>query len=309
MGVASRLPRPAAASVPTSSGELDSRGYVTVLGSDDYLNGVLVLNESLRMCRSKYRLYVVVGSNVSPAVHDVLAKARIATINLQSPDIPDEIVRANQTSDYHRHWAGVFDKLHVFSLCQFDKLVYIDSDILVMKNIDHLFEKPHMSGVIADRYPGNEDCVDLNAGLMVIEPEADLTNRLIALVPKAFEHEKEWRSAAGRPPSMGVQGVINMFWNEWIARDELHLDEKYNVLAEHLDYYVRRQNYRWRGPNGIHVLHFVGAAKPWMTTRLRFFRRIGGLLARRRVWEPAALIAYVAVLGSARLQLRKTRLS
>jgi glycogenin glucosyltransferase len=278
--------------------------YVTVLSTDDYLDGVLALNESLRLCRSKHRLHVVVGSKVSDPVQHVLARARIATLNLPSPDVPNEILDANSSSDYHRHWSDVFDKLHVFSLCLFDKIIYIDSDIIVVKNIDALFEQPHMSAVIADRYPGNEDCVDLNAGLMVIEPEPQLTDRLIAALPVAFEREKEWRLAAGRPPSMGVQSLINMFWGDWIARDELHLDEKYNVLADHLDYYVRQQDYSWRGPDGIHVLHFVGEVKPWMRSRADFWRRIAGLLLRRRVWEPAALIAYVAVLASARLQLR-----
>jgi hypothetical protein len=60
-----------------------------------------------------------------------------------------------------------------------------------------------MSAVIADKYPGNENCVDLNAGLMVIEPERGLTERLTTFVPEVFEHEKRWRAAAGRPPQHG----------------------------------------------------------------------------------------------------------
>ena len=276
------------------------------MSTDDYLDGVLVLNESLRLRRSKYRLHAVVGRNVSRPARDTLVRAGIATITAQPIRIPEEIMLANLASDYHRHWAGVFEKLLVFSLCQFEKIVYIDSDILVMKNIDLLFEKPHMSAVIADRYPGNETCVDLNAGLIVIEPEPDLTDRLIATLPEAFEEEKEWRMAAGRPPSMGVQSVINRFWRDWIAKSELHLDRKYNVLADHLDYYIRGLDYTWRGRDGIHVLHFIGQVKPWMGSKKNVMRRVGGLLLRRRIWESAALMAYMVALGRARLRLKRS---
>jgi alpha-N-acetylglucosamine transferase len=278
--------------------------YVTVLSTDNYLPGVLVLNESLRMCKANYRLHAVVGNEVGDAARRTIHRAGIPTIESRSVDIPEEIRQANAASDYHKHWAGVFDKLLVFSLCEFRKIVYIDSDILVLRNIDELFDKPHMSAVIADIGPGKEKVVDLNAGVMVLEPEPDLTDRLVALLPKAYEQEKQWRAAAGRPPSMGVQSVINMFWREWITQTDLHLEAKYNVLADHLDYYVRELGYTWRGPEGIRVLHYIGAVKPWMRTGVAFLHSAAILLIRRRLWELAAVIACKAVLARARLRLK-----
>lgn len=278
--------------------------YVTVLSTDSYLPGVLVLHESLRRCRAAYRLHAVVGTEVGDAARRAIVRAGIPTIESRSIDIPDEIRQANESSDFHRHWAGVFDKLLVFSLCEFRKIVYIDSDILVLRNIDELFDRPHMSAVIADIGPGHEQVVDLNAGVMVVEPEPDLTERLVAVLPAAYEQEKQWRAAAGRPPSMGVQSVINMFWREWITQTDLHLEAKYNVLTNHLDYYVRELGYTWRGPEGIRVLHYIGAVKPWMTTGVRFLRSGADLLIRRRLRELAAVLAYKAVLARARLRLR-----
>src|SRR5215831_9559305 len=152
--------------------------YVTVLSTDNYLPGVLALDESLRLCKSAYPLYVLVGSGVNDAVQDTLERAGIPTIQLPPLDIPDEIRQANAMSDHHRHWAGVFEKLFVFSLPRFQKVVLLDCDMIVIKNIDELFGKPHMSAVIADIGPGREDSHDLNAGLIVIEPAADLTERL-----------------------------------------------------------------------------------------------------------------------------------
>lgn len=288
------------------SSRTNAMAYVTVLSTDNYLPGVLALDESLRLCKSAYPLHVLVGSGVSESVHDALAKAGIPTIRLPPIDIPEEIRQANLTSDHHRHWAGVFEKLFVFSLCRFHKLVLLDSDMIVIKNIDELFGKPHMSAVIADIGPGREDSHDLNAGLIVIEPAADLTDRLIALLPEVFEQETRWRRAAGRPPSMGVQSVINTFWHDWITRPELRLDRKYNVIANNLDYFVRSLGYRWRGSDGIHVLHFIGEVKPWMRTGMGFFRWAASRLVRGRIWELAASVAFTAVLGRARLHLRRS---
>jgi glycogenin len=290
-----------------ATGADSAMAYVAVVSTDDFLDGTLVLNECLRLCRSKYQLHVVVGSNVGVTVREALARAGIARIQAEPLAIPGYILSANEESDHHKHWSGVFDKLHVFSLCQFEKIVYIDSDVLVIRNIDDLFDKPHMSATVAGSLPGREDSSDFSTGLMVIEPAPGLTSELVALLPEAFEREKTWRAEAGRPMSMGVQGVINYFWSEWMAQDDRHLHASYNVMATHLDYYLKHLGYRLRGPDAIRVLHFDGEVKPWMTTGVGFCRRAGGLVRRGRVWELAALVAFKAVLQSARLRLALTR--
>jgi glycogenin len=283
------------------------RAYVTVLSGDSYLDGLLALNESLRWCRSAHPLYVVVGSEVTDAARRVIDRAGITPISVPAMAIPDDIRRANQNSDHHKHWSGVFEKLVVFSLSEFEKLVFLDSDMVVIRNIDDLFERPHMSGVIADIVPGRGASVDLNAGLMVIEPEPNLTARLLDSLPAVFERAKQWRSAEGRPVSMGVQSVINAFWSGWIDQPELHLPGRYNVLVDHLDYYVRALGYRWRGPQGIRVLHFIGQTKPWMRSPLGSARRLAVLLVRGRTSEGLALLVYLAVRQSARLRLARSQ--
>jgi glycogenin len=282
------------------------RAYVTVLSGDGYLDGLLALNESLHWCRSAYPLYVVVGSEVTDAARQAIERAGIASISAPAVEVPDDIRRANENSDHHKHWSGVFEKLVVFSLPEFEKLVFLDSDMVVIRNIDDLFERPHMSGVIADIAPGRSASADLNAGLIVIEPEPGLTARLLDSLPDVFEREKRWRSAAGRPVSMGVQSVINAFWSGWIDQPELHLAGKYNVLVDHLDYYERALDYRWRGPEGIRVLHFIGQTKPWMRSPLGSARRLAALLVRRRTSEALALLVYLACRQSARLRLARS---
>jgi alpha-N-acetylglucosamine transferase len=281
--------------------------YVAVLSTDSFLEGVLVLQDSLRLSRSRYPLHVVVGSKVGPAARQTLARAKVEQITAGELDLPDYILSANAQSDHHKHWSGVFDKLHVFSLTQFEKIVYIDSDVLVVRNIDDLFGRDHMSATRAGELPGRDDSVDFSTGLMVIEPAAGLTDEIVALLPEAYESERRWRTAAGRPMSLGVQGVINMRWPEWMEASHLHLDAKYNVMATHLDYYLSQRGYRLRGPDAIRVLHFDGELKPWMTAGVHSLRHAARLLARRHKWEMAAHLAYRVVLHDARLRLSLAR--
>lgn len=287
----------------TPQSEHPSMAYVAVLSTDDFLDGVLVLKESLRLCRAQYPLHVAVGSKVSESVRRTLASAKLPQIALCSLDIPDYVLSANEQSDFHRHWVNVFDKLHVFSLCQFNKIVFIDCDVLVIRNIDDLFSKPHMSATVAGAIPGHKPSRAFSAGLMVIEPEPGLTDRLVGVIPAVFEQEKGWRAAAGRPVSIGAQSVINELWPEWFTQADLHLRPTYNLMATHLDYYMRELDFSFRGVDPIRVLHFDGEAKPWMMKGSRFWRRTSRLLARRRFWELAALWAYKVVLRRARLRL------
>jgi alpha-N-acetylglucosamine transferase len=284
-------------------GPLRDRAYVTVLSTDDYLPGVLALALSLRVLRTRFPLYVLVGRKVSRLVRVKLEQSGIDMIEASDLHIPPEIIAANLSSDYHKHWAGVFEKLLIFSLTQFEKIVYLDSDMLVLRGIDDLFDRPHMTAVSADVARSDANRLILNAGLMVIEPRVGLTDELIATLPTVYESEKRWRTQAGRPVSMGVQSVINSFWPSWAGDTQLHLHPSYNVLVSDVDHYVRRRGYRAFGNNGIRVLHFIGARKPWMYGSWDLATRILRLIARGRFIEGAVTSLYGVTWVAARLVL------
>jgi len=43
----------------------------------------------------------------------------------------------------------MYTKLRVFELEEFDKVVYIDADMLVCADVEELFNQPHMSAVVS----------------------------------------------------------------------------------------------------------------------------------------------------------------
>ena len=268
------------------------RAYVTVLSTDDYAPGVLALNRSLSRVRSAYPLVTLVGSSVSDSTKQILSRSGIeCVLSPQEITLPKEIEQINQGAG-HDYWNHTLDKLSIFSLCQFSKLVYLDSDMIVIKNIDELFDAEHMSAVVASgSVPGNEDYVTLNSGLMVVEPSADLTERLVELIPAAAKRKMSDPDAEG----VGDQDVIHEMHPDWKHQAGLRLPETYNMFVTHMDFYIKKLGYSWGGANGIRVLHFTGREKPWMSGHLGKLRRCASLLRAGR-WNASAAYALHAVL-------------
>lgn len=125
---------------------VEKKAYITVLSSEEYLIGVLCLNQSLKNVKSKYPLVVLVNDKISEQAKKVLKENNIEMIDAKSFKLPDWIIEKNKTK--HANWSNTFDKLSIFELTEFDKLVFLDSDMFVRNNIDELFEKADMSATI-----------------------------------------------------------------------------------------------------------------------------------------------------------------
>ena len=149
---------------------------------------------------------------------------------------------------------------------QFDKLVFLDSDMLIVSNIDFLFDWPDFSACQGGHFI-NPDWVRLNSGLMVIEPnEETLKGLLIQLAVTLRRYAADGRN-------VGDQDVINDFMPDWSSREELHLPEGLNMFFKHLTK-AKAAGFSFGAADvarRISVVHFIGAAKPW---HLRGIRRM-----------------------------------
>ena len=164
-------------------------------------------------------------------------------------------------------WNYTFDKLLIWGLTQFEKVVFLDCDMLIVRNIDGLFEHEAFSAVSADSsYPGNESWVGgLNSGLMVIVPDKEVERQLLQTISIVVN------DCTKRNLMVGDQDVIKRFLPDWGKCDSLHLDEGYNIFADHLTYYIRHLGYSLKGKMGkaVYVIHFIGKSKPWMKKSFR----------------------------------------
>ena len=236
--------------------------YITLLSTESYLPGVLALRESLKRTGTPYPFAVAVSAHMTPEIDTVLEAAGIIVRRIpETTAIPKDMVENNG------HWGHTFDKVYLFSLPGFDKLVYVDSDMIVLENMDELFDKPHMSAVAAGLLV-NSDSTRLNGGLMVIEPEARLADGIFATLPKALAEV-----AAMGGQAIGDQDLINAYYPDWRCTPALQLDQGYNLFQCYLDLYIEKHGFQLpqhpskaSGKNGqpIKIVHFIGPRKPWM---------------------------------------------
>ena len=264
------------------------KAFITLLSTMSYLPGVLVLHDSVKRTKSKHPFWVAVSSIIPEEIDGQLIDRGMSVVRL-----PASIEIPLNYKENSGHWGNTFDKLHLFGLTNFSKLVYLDSDMIVLSNLDHLFEKPHLSAVAAGQLE-HPDWTRLNSGLMVIEPEAQLPVKMIGAMDLAIAVV----SALGSN-KIGDQDVVNAYYPDWPDRKDLHLDEGYNIFYSDLDAYIDQHGYQMLADNNhslknVHVIHFVGPQKPWMkwANVRHFFKVIKNKQACK--WERKAFVMYLA---------------
>lgn len=237
------------------------KGFVTYLGSDDFLPGVLVLNESLTTYNTRYGLLILVSEMISSEIIELL------DTNGVDFSIVEPIKNPNELFDDKRNYKYTYTKLRIFELFGYSKLVYIDADMMVCANIESLFDHPHFSAVIAGSLlPQNLHWKDLNSGLMVLEPKEQLFNKIMSCIDEL-------------PSSDGSdQGFLHSFYKDWPEHQELRLHHKYNVPAGYLDEYCADHGFKFSYSRkimktNIAVIHFLGPLKPWNINAKSFKRK------------------------------------
>ena len=220
--------------------------YVTAVSTDSYIPGVLALDLNIRkMC--KHPLLVLAANDLSKDSYEKMRSRNIKFTTAEHIKVAEDMLQATKQHAWFAHWEKTLFKLRIFDLIEYDKLVFVDCDMMLLEPIDEVFEWPHMSAVIsAKSYPGNQHFKDLNSGFMVIEPRKGLSDDMAALIPQVAAEKRVF----------GDQDVIQAYFADWKDKPELALPEKYNVWFPHYQFYAKS--------GAVKALHFVNRTKPWM---------------------------------------------
>ncbi|CAK9136440.1 unnamed protein product [Ilex paraguariensis] len=124
--------------VGSESMAMPKRAYVTFLaGNGDYVKGVVGLAKGLRKAKSAYPLVVAVLPDV-PQDHREILESQGCIVREIEPVYPPE----NQTQFAMAYYVINYSKLRIWEFVEYSKMIYLDGDIQVFGNIDHLFEYP-----------------------------------------------------------------------------------------------------------------------------------------------------------------------
>lgn len=250
---------------------LPNRAYVTFLaGNGDYVKGVVGLAKGLRKVKSKYPLVVAILPDV-PEDHRRILVEQGCVVKEITPVYPPD----NQTQFAMAYYVINYSKLRIWEFVEYSKMIYLDGDIQVFDNIDHLFEmedgyfyavmdcfcektwshspqyrvgycqqcpnRVHWPSVLGPKPP-----LYFNAGMFVFQPSLPTYHHLLKTLQLT------------PPTPFAEQDFLNMYFRDIYKP----IPPVYNLVLAML----------WRHPENIQldqvkVVHYCAAgSKPWRYT-------------------------------------------
>ncbi|KAE9586812.1 putative glucuronosyltransferase [Lupinus albus] len=209
--------------------------YATVLHSSEaYVCGAITLAQSLIQTGTKRDLILLIDNSISAPKRHALASAgwiiRIIT-RIRNPK-----AEKGTYNEYN------YSKFRLWQLTDYDKIIFIDSDIIVLRNLDILFHFPQISAT------GNDQSI-FNSGIMVLEP-SNCTFRML------MKNRDSIISYNG-----GDQGFLNevfVWWHRLPRRVNFLKNFWANTTLEH-----RVKNGLFESdPPKVYAIHYLGW-KPW----------------------------------------------
>lgn len=226
--------------------------FCTLVTSDAYVTGAqaLILSVIKAHWPMQRPFLVLYTPNVTKASLFVLKRIRHVVLMkvdaISGPEDPSRCVQAWQ--DY--------TKLRVWSLTEYERVVYLDADMLVFGSLDELFTRDlGCAGFAAapDVFPPDR----FNAGLLVVRPD-------IAVFHQMVENIHQLNSYDG-----GDTGFLNAFFPSWFNYPSSNrLPFIYNAQRT-MYWFTKAQPGYWRALGDIKVIHYSSSPKPWLETEKR----------------------------------------
>ncbi|KAJ7943652.1 Hexosyltransferase [Quillaja saponaria] len=256
--------------VSTGLGYL-KKAYVTFLaGNGDYVKGVVGLAKGLRKVKSAYPLVVAMLPDV-PEEHREILRSQGCIVREIEPIYPPN----NQVQFAMAYYVINYSKLRIWNFEEYSKMIYLDADIQVFENIDHLMDTPNgyfyavmdcfcektwshspqykieycqqcPEKVTWPAEMGSPPPLYFNAGMFVFEPSPLIYENLLQTL------------LVTSPTPFAEQDFLNMFFQNTYKPIPL----VYNLVLAML----------WRHPENVEidkvkVVHYCAAgSKPWRYT-------------------------------------------
>jgi xylan alpha-glucuronosyltransferase len=267
-------PKPPSATATPGTSRIGRQAYATVLHSADaYVCGAIALAQSIRQSGSTRDLVALVDARNVGAEH----RAALAVAGWHVRPAPR--IR-NPHAEHHAYNEWNYSKFRLWQLTDYEKVVFLDADLLVLRNLDFLFEEaPELSATV-------NSGARFNSGLMVLEP----CNCTFDLLMSGIHDIESYNG--------GDQGYLNEVFTWW-HRLPRHVNFLKYVWAEG----DRAAQARMIAaePAEVHAVHYLGM-KPWLCYRdydcnwnVAELRRFASDEAHARWWavhdriEPAEL--------------------
>jgi hypothetical protein len=202
---------------------------------------------------------VLVDREFDPTRRDVLAswvgEKNVRVVNKM--DVPGKL------KPEQNMWVGTFNKLFFFNLTEFDKIIMMDTDVLIRTNIMHWFDHDTPCGV-------DTNVFSWNSGTLLISPDADVFKAMLhdLTLTQRFETADSYERD---PLSNGYSDqdfVTNFFVRNASNKTKSKryhrciLPPEAAPLSVELEYNYFFQYYNRFHPDTYETVHFA-TNKPW----------------------------------------------
>ncbi|KAI9113733.1 hypothetical protein K1719_014984 [Acacia pycnantha] len=247
------------------AGNVQREAYATILHSAHvYVCGAIAAAQSIRMSGSTRDLVILVDETISGYHGSGLEAAGWKVRTIQ------RIRNPQAEKDAYNEWN--YSKFRLWQLTDYDKIIFIDADLLILRNLDFLFGMPEITAT------GNNATL-FNSGVMVIEP-SNCTFQLL------MDHINEIESYNG-----GDQGYLNEIFTWW-HRIPRHMNFlKHFWIGDEEEKKQMKTRLFGAEPPILYVLHYLGV-KPWLCFRdydcnwnVDIFHEFASDVAHKKWWK------------------------
>ena len=247
--------------------------YVTLLyGGDKYLDGVLITGLGLRKQRTKFELICLITkdcikyTNIIKLIYDKVLVVPYITPNKK---FYDDILINNNI--YEERFIDTCTKFNIFNkdILNYEKIIFIDSDLIPIKNFDSLFSYNTPAGWLEYKIQNDikwgehnikpntiipkeklnltlNKNTSINGGLLIIKPDKLVYNELIMLLKNKNKFNNKF---------LGMYNVKNKKFQK-----NMYMSEQ-EILSTYFNkwYYISGLFNAW-GPNQMNVngIHMAG---------------------------------------------------
>tara|TARA_E500000178_G_C17022057_1_gene756120 strand:- start:1886 stop:2803 length:918 start_codon:yes stop_codon:yes gene_type:complete len=235
------------------------RIITTFISNDRDIRGVLLLKYNLKKINSKYNFGCIVTEDVSEESIELLKKYKIELFKINFSNILHnfKFSKSHIQKVKNKH---LFGKLSIFSLTDYDKVIYLDTDILLLKNIDNLMNKKleFNNIMMVNDIQATKDYSSIivvrdkyNSGVIVFKPSDYLYNNCLNKL------KSEGEELFNKDIFISDQYIFETLNNE----KKIHIKPMsicYNchpILVESLQ--------KLKLVDNISILHYMVKPKPW----------------------------------------------
>ncbi len=171
--------------------------YVTLVTNPDFAMAAIALAKSLKNVNAKAALHVMTIKDMENHEYIQTLKNLGCSLLVVSPlPLSADFCHRHSCQQVHKNAPFTkgnkpnfhnplhnFLKLRLWELQQYERIVFLDADCLVIQNIDNLFEFPEFSGA-PNLYESLKDMHRLNSGVFVAKPCQKTFNRMLQMLDK-----------------------------------------------------------------------------------------------------------------------------